>query len=255
MSTDPHHWQHGRLVAETFDAKAPIGHSYGDVEYYTRHLAGVTGRILEVGSGTGRILLRLMESGLSIEGLEASTPMIDVCQANAADRKLAPTLHWADMIDFENPSRYAAIIVPAGAINALKTTAELEMALNRFRASLTPTGWLIIDLQVPQPLHFNAAPRLWNREANTWTITPVTSKFNSLENQLINVVRYDKWFKGLLVASELHEQCTTYWRPDAFAEILVKAGFIVDAITADYDDSTVPGSHNSDWTVHAHRAF
>ena len=40
-------WDYGTLASEVYELDKPIGHSFGDVEYYTRQLADVTGRILK----------------------------------------------------------------------------------------------------------------------------------------------------------------------------------------------------------------
>jgi hypothetical protein len=45
------------LATEVYELDKPIGHSFGDVEYYLRRLAGISGRILEPAVGTGRILM------------------------------------------------------------------------------------------------------------------------------------------------------------------------------------------------------
>ena len=56
-------WEYGPLATEVYDLDKPIGHSFGDVEYYTRLLATISGRILEPATGTGRILILLLEAG------------------------------------------------------------------------------------------------------------------------------------------------------------------------------------------------
>jgi hypothetical protein len=40
-------WDYGRLVAEVYELDKPVGSSFPGLRYYTRQLAGVTGRILE----------------------------------------------------------------------------------------------------------------------------------------------------------------------------------------------------------------
>ncbi len=62
-------WGYGTLVTEVYELDKPIGHSFGDVEYYLRHLAGVTGRILEpTGDMTGAAARAVRRAGLSAIG-------------------------------------------------------------------------------------------------------------------------------------------------------------------------------------------
>src|SRR5215475_1694763 len=87
-------WDYGRLVAEVYELDKPVGSSFPGLRYYTRQLAGVTGRILEPATGTGRVLVPLLEAGFAVEGLD-------------------PVLREADMATVAEPGAYQAIIIPA----------------------------------------------------------------------------------------------------------------------------------------------
>jgi SAM-dependent methyltransferase len=69
-------WDYGRLVAEVYELDKPVGSSFPGLRYYTRQLAGVTGRILEPATGTGRVLVPLLEAGFAAEGLDVSPDML-----------------------------------------------------------------------------------------------------------------------------------------------------------------------------------
>jgi Methyltransferase domain len=80
-----------------YDLDQPIGHSGGDVEYYTRLLAEISGPIPEPATGTGRILVPLLEAGHEVVGLDSSAEMLAVCRRHCHDRGLDPVLREADM--------------------------------------------------------------------------------------------------------------------------------------------------------------
>jgi hypothetical protein len=103
-------WEYGRLVAEVYELDKPVGSSFPGLEYYTRQLAGVTGRILEPATGTGRVLVPLLEAGFTVEGLDSSPDMLAVCREHCRDRGLDPVLREADMTVFAEPAAYQAII-------------------------------------------------------------------------------------------------------------------------------------------------
>jgi SAM-dependent methyltransferase len=69
-------WDYGRLAAEVYELDKPVGSSFPGLRYYTRQLAGVTGRILEPATGTGRVLVPLLEAGFAVEGLDVSPDML-----------------------------------------------------------------------------------------------------------------------------------------------------------------------------------
>ncbi len=74
--------------------------SGGPSEPWSTTLAGVTGRILEPATGTGRVLIPLLEAGFAVEGLDSSPEMLAVCRQHCRDRGLDPILREADMTAF-----------------------------------------------------------------------------------------------------------------------------------------------------------
>ena len=97
-------WDYGRLATEVDELDKPVGRSFGALEYYTRQLAGVTGRILESATGTGRVLVPLLEAGFAVEGLDSSPEMLAVCRQHCRDRGLDPVLRETDMTAFVAPA-------------------------------------------------------------------------------------------------------------------------------------------------------
>lgn len=61
---------YSRLSSEIYDIDKPIGHSFGDIEFYMDRLKSVEGRILEPATGTGRILIPLLEKGFTVDGFD-----------------------------------------------------------------------------------------------------------------------------------------------------------------------------------------
>ena len=141
-------WDYGRLVAEVYELDKPVGSPFPGLKYYTRQLAGVTGRILEPATGTGRVLVPLLEAGFTVEGLDTSPDMLAVCRQHCRDRGLNPVLREADMTGLTEPAAYQAIIIPAASIMLLDGRDEAPRALAAFRESLVPGGRLILDVEL-----------------------------------------------------------------------------------------------------------
>jgi len=104
------------------------------------------GRALEVGSGSGRLLLPLLAKGHALEGLEPAAEMRELCQRAAADLGLEPVVHAAAMADFDPPSRYAAVLVPAFTLQLSDDPARDLARLHRW---LDPDGLLYLSVFVP----------------------------------------------------------------------------------------------------------
>src|SRR5258708_38234313 len=74
------------------------------------------GRVLELGCGTGRILLRLADAGHDVVGLDRSEEMLGVLRARlgmapAATRSRVSII-WADATEFSLDQRFGLILLP-----------------------------------------------------------------------------------------------------------------------------------------------
>ena len=246
-------WDYGRLVAEVYELDKPVGSSFPGLRYYTRQLAGVTGRILEPATGTGRVLVPLLEAGFAVEGLDVSPDMLAVCRQHCRDRGLDPVLREADMATVAEPGAYQAIIIPAGSIMLLDGRAAVPRALAAFRESLTPGGRLILDIEPLQPTTGPEATRYWERDPYLWTLQVMHTEYDPAANQVTSFLRYEKWRDGDLIATGLQRFRLQHWSLTEFERLLADTGFTDITVTADYRDDRRPGPGSRVWTFHAIR--
>jgi SAM-dependent methyltransferase len=118
-------------------------------DFYLRLATAAQGPVLDVGCGTGRILLPCLQAGIDMEGLDLFPAMLQRLREKAADLHLHPTLHQADMAGFQLPRRFALIIIPFNAFVHNLTTETQLACLNACRAHLLPGGMLVVDLSFP----------------------------------------------------------------------------------------------------------
>ena len=70
------------LIAEWYDNwLKDVTH---DKDYYTKFFKGFEGQVLELACGTGRLLIPIAETGVTIHGLDSSQDILDVLQRKAA---------------------------------------------------------------------------------------------------------------------------------------------------------------------------
>lgn len=69
------------------------------------------GRSLEIGCGSGRLLVPLVDEGFHVEGLELSHEMLDLCRKNHPH--FAMPLHQGDMDAWNSDDKYDSIMIPA----------------------------------------------------------------------------------------------------------------------------------------------
>lgn len=91
---------YGELCTEVYDLSKPLGFSFGDVEYYRERLSDIKGKVLEVGCGSGRVLIPLLQSGIQIEGLDNSDAMLDSCKRRCSELGFKPLIYNGEMHNF-----------------------------------------------------------------------------------------------------------------------------------------------------------
>ena len=116
--------------------------------------ANANGPVLELGCGSGRLLLPLARAGHTVTGLDLSIAMLDRAQARLAQEATAvqarAALHQADMTSFSLPNapRFGLIIIPYNTLLHLDT-AQAVATLRQARRYLAGNGRLFIDLANP----------------------------------------------------------------------------------------------------------
>jgi SAM-dependent methyltransferase len=140
--------------AEIYDA---VYGDRGDAPFWNAMAATANdGPLLEIGCGTGRVLLPLARAGYEITGLDLSTHMIERCRAKLETERPEVRdrvrLLQADMTSFDLHRRFAMVISPFGGFHHLRTVEEQLSCLERCRAHLAPHGTLVLDLSNPDPV-------------------------------------------------------------------------------------------------------
>ena len=107
------------------------------------------GPVLEIGCGTGRVLLPLLEAGLDAEGLDESRPMLNRLKAKAEVRDLHPVLHLKDMRRFRMKRRYRRIFIPFNGFAHAETQDDQLAVLRCCRRNLAAGGAVVIHMSYP----------------------------------------------------------------------------------------------------------
>jgi SAM-dependent methyltransferase len=123
----------------------------GGLDFYKRLAAEARGPLLEVACGTGRVLLRLMQAGYDIDGVDLFESMLKQLRAKATARGLSPHVQQGDMAGFKMPRKYALVMIPFNAFIHNETQERQIDCLNCCREHLLPGGLLAFDTFFPGP--------------------------------------------------------------------------------------------------------
>ena len=140
------------LIAEVYDA-IPSHQNHPDVEFYTRFATESAGWVLELGSGTGRVLVPIVKVGKTVYGLEASRPMLDRCRKNLdsgfPEVRDNVELVQGKMQGFDLRNRFGLVICPFNSFLHLLSVEDQVCCLNRVRQHLDVGGRFAFDVFDP----------------------------------------------------------------------------------------------------------
>jgi SAM-dependent methyltransferase len=124
-----------------------------DVQFYVDEAKDAGGSVLEVGCGSGRVLLPIARSGRTIDGLDASPAMLERCQTKLEeepdDVRRRVTLHRADARAFDIGRRFDLVIAPFRVMQHLTTIEDQLGFLDSAARHLNPGGRLAFDVFNP----------------------------------------------------------------------------------------------------------
>jgi SAM-dependent methyltransferase len=123
-----------------------------DAALYSELARESGGPVLELGCGTGRILLALSRAGHKIVGLDQSAPMLARAEAKLrgrADLRGAWRLVHADARQFDVQERFALILAPLDFLGYFATIEDQLAVLATARRHLAAEGRLVLDVTFP----------------------------------------------------------------------------------------------------------
>lgn len=216
-----------------------------DFGLYLGFAARAGSPLLELGCGTGRLLLPLAAAGFRVTGVDLSAVML----AKAGERLAAApeaaarvNLVEADARDLSLGERYGLAFWAINSFMHLTTQADQLRALARTREALRDSGLLILDLFSPEPqLLLEADGRLmhdatWPLPDNGGTVVKTSSRRLDAANQVLDVTYfYDEFAPDGQVHRVAAPFAMRYLHRFEGQLLLERAGFVVEAVYGGYE--------------------
>jgi SAM-dependent methyltransferase len=232
------------LIAQYYDLL--YGHVEEDIPMWL-DLAEETkaNPILEVGCGTGRLLLPLAQAGYTLTGLDLSPQALSAAQAKLEVAGLTSqvALVKADMRTFDLPAKnFGLAFIPLNTFMHCHIISDQLATLQAIHRHLRPEGQLVIDLFHPDPgLLAEADGRLYFEDEIVDELTGHTVQWYwrheiDLEQQLRHLVylldEIDE--AGLVRRVRIPFSLRFVYRYEM--ELLLRlAGFTLETVYGDYD--------------------
>jgi SAM-dependent methyltransferase len=234
---------YGRVTARFYDAayqqnqNAPqLGR---DADFYRELAREGAGPVLELGCGTGRVLLRIAEDGFPCTGLDASRHMLDALRAKSRFPNLR--LVHAPMQKFDlGRDRFTLIFAAFRVFQHLYTVEDQLACLACVRRHLAPGGRFAFDVFAPrlarmavtdQPEQVDARFELDGESVTRYALV----RPDPVEQILDLKFRYERSRAGEVVGNEeARFRMRWFWRFE-LEHLLARAGFAEVAIYGDFD--------------------
>jgi ubiquinone/menaquinone biosynthesis C-methylase UbiE len=216
-----------------------------DVSFWRRLAGGVTGRVLELGTGTGRILMPLARDNVTLVGIDRSEQML----ARASQRVQAfrkrrrsrvqrtPSLVRGDIraLPFRD-GFFDLVLAPYGVLQSLLRERDLAAALEAASRVLAPGGVFGIDLvpDVPNWREYQNRVQLRGRMRGGARLTLVESVRQDRRRRLTVFEQRYLERRGRLVREHRFELVFRTLPVRAMVRRLERAGFAVEAVLGDY---------------------
>src|SRR5262245_18947103 len=236
-------------IAELYDYVVPY-RTRQDIDFFVERAQASGGPVLELGSGTGRVLIPIARAEVTITGLDLSPNMLEVCQRRLLDEPEAVqsrvTLKQGDMRDFDLSGTFNLVILPFRPFQHLTTVDDQLSCLASIHRHLVQGGELVLDLFNPwlEALVQDNVGQEFGDER----------EFTSPDGR--RVIRRDK-FVSRDYANQINHVELIYYltHPDGRKErlvhafpmrylfrfeaehLLARSGFAVERVYADYDKS------------------
>jgi SAM-dependent methyltransferase len=243
MST-PNYEYHG-MLAEFWDLFRGDTSTWEDRFFYLEVVKKYGQPVLDVGCGTGRILLDFMSQGIDIDGVDNSPDMLALLKQKAEKLNLQPAVYQQEMTALSLPRRYQTILVPSSSFQLLLDPASPPLAMRCFYEHLLPGGILVMPFMTlwreGDPLESEHTREVIRPEDGATIRRWSHSRFDpdtSLEHTLD---RYEIIGNGQVVQSEEHRQSPatrSYTQAEAvalyeqagFEEVQVLSGFTFEPV-------------------------
>jgi SAM-dependent methyltransferase len=237
------------FLAEVYDSVVPY-RQRRDVEFFVEMAQRAGGPDLELGCGTGRVLIPTARSGIEIVGLDASPLMLSICAekllSESNDVRSKATLVQGDMRTFELDKKFKLVTIPFRPFQHLLTVEDQITCLENIRKHLVTGGKLVLDIFNPSLLHLaderflqehGEEPEFTTadgRKIMRWHRTVWRDYFNQVtHNELIYHVTYPDSREERFV----HQFPMRYIFKAEAEHLLARCNFGVEALYADYDKS------------------
>jgi SAM-dependent methyltransferase len=171
---------YGERIADVYDDW------YGAVEETMvdrlAELAG-GGAALELGIGTGRVALPLLQRGVEVQGIDASPAMVERLRAKPGGDRIPVTI--GDLADLRAPGRFRLVYVVFNTFFALPTQADQVRAFRAAARCLAEDGRFVMEAFVPDVTRFERGQQVEATGVSLDAVSLDVTRFDPVDQTIV----------------------------------------------------------------------
>lgn len=221
------------------------------LKFYLEEISSANGPVLEVGAGTGRILIPALKDGADIYGIDQSELMLEKLRSKL-DPSESKRLSLQDARNFSLEKKFKLIISPFRVFQHLLTVEDQLLALGRIYDHLEVGGCFIFDLfrpdlsrlvsEVSDVLEFDGEYEPGKKLKRYFSVKP------DYLNQLQNVEFKFVWDEDGEQKSSVYEFPMRYYFRFEVEHLITRAGFKLEHIYGDFNRNEL-GSKSNEFVI------
>ena len=216
-----------------------------DIKFFLEETKKVSGKVLELMSGTGRVSIPLIEAGVNLTCVDSSVEMLNVFKNKLRKKNLTVNTIETDVCEMSLGEKYDLIFIPFHAFAELVSVSQQHAALRKIYEHLTDDGRFICTMHNPHV-------RLISADSNIRLIGkfPIKNEDNILflwclenydkEKKIVNGYQfYEIYDKDGQFCSKSFLDINFYVHDKFSFELLLhEIGFQIESLYGDYSWST-----------------
>ena len=227
-----------------------------DISFYMEQAQRAHGPCLELGCGTGRVLIPVAAAGVDVVGLDSSRPMIVRARHKVAalpeEVRARVTLDDGDMRSFALDRRFALIYIPFRAFLHLMTAQDQIAALQNIRRHLLPGGRLALNFfdpnlativansSAPSGALHRTGDEFVDPRSGRLLVEWATIHYNQVRQEIEQYFLYDELDnRGRVLARHYRALRMRYIFRYEFEHLLARCGFSVEELYGSWDRGPV----------------
>jgi SAM-dependent methyltransferase len=220
-----------------------------DIKFLLRIAEPINGRLLELGSGTGRLVIPLARAGYKVTGIDLSDEMMAIGKRKVADLRESVqnriTFIKGNMFSFKLAQDFELAIYGHNTFMHIGRF-DIDRALKNVRSHLIGSGMLLIDVDNPIEVADSSIDHLMvlERTFKTPQSGDIVAQYASSWAESDRQVRHISWIfdrsptAGGAVVRHIVETSFYYYYGHQIEIALDAAGFSIKNIFGDYDESS-----------------